>query len=340
VVCVRGPSRSGKTELIRRLTEIFAARDVNVAYLKRTHHPLDLPGKGTARVWQAGPAAMVIHGVDRLQVTLPAEGRDAASLLSHVPADVDLVLLETHNPEPFPTVLAHGADAVEGEDVVARWALADIDSAVGAIAASLARLLPGDRQLTRAVRSAVQLHEGRACPGLLLGTRLALAGARSLDVAVPDRAKRLQVLLETDGCAADALQAVTGCRLGQRSLRLLDYGKLAATFMDRRCGDAVRVSVRAEVNAHLARRYGSDGAPEAPLAAYMTAPPEELFVTRRVRSLALPDFARTQHGRVQCTACGEEVARGRAVDVSGRPFCRPCASGQFEPTGCTGGTES
>jgi formylmethanofuran dehydrogenase subunit E len=340
VVCIRGPSRSGKTELIRRLIETLRARGVSVAYLKRTHHPLDLPGKGSARVWQSNPAAMVIHGVDRVQLTFPAGSRDAPSLLSHVPADVDLVLLETHNPEPFPTILARGVDAAEGEEVIGRWALCDIDAAVATLTPALVRLLPSDCPLARSLRSAVALHGGHACPGLILGTRLALAGAEALGVEVPDRTKRLKVVLETDRCAADAVQAVTGCRLGQRTLRLLDYGKLAATFTDQSQGWAVRVAVRGDLRDRVADMCPAGGR-EALLAAYATMTPPELF---DFRSVVLPpvseDSPRVGRRHVRCTACGEEVSDRREVDVDGRLFCRPCAAARLEGAGCTGRTTS
>lgn len=341
VVCIRGPSRSGKTELARRLCEAFATRGTNVAYLKRTHHPLDLPGKGSTRVWQAEPAAMIIHGVDRVQVTLPAGPRDAASLLSHLPPDIDLVLFETHNPEPFPTVLACGTGAAEGEDVIGRWALSDIDSAVTTLVSAVARLLPSDRPLTRALRLAAAVHGGHPCPGLVLGTRLALAGAEALGLEVPDRTRRLEVVMESGRCAVDAVQAVTGCHLGQCTLRLLDYGKLAATFIDRPCGRAVRVAARGDLRDRVATIADPKGGREALARAYATMAPAALFVSLPVTVTVAPEGRRQAAHRqhVRCTACGEEVSGGREVGVGGQPFCRPCAAARLERSECVGRTE-
>lgn len=340
IICVRGPSRSGKTELIRQLSATLAEQGLNVAYLKRTHHPLDLPGKGSTRVWTAGPTAMVIHGVDRVQVTLPPGERTAASLLSHVPEDIDLVLMETHSPEPYPTILACAADPAEDEDVLGRWALAGVESAVPAISAALLRLIPADRQLARALRSSVGLHGGHGCAGLILGTRLALVGVEALGIAVPDRMKRLIVVLETDRCAADGVQAVTGCRMGKRTLRLLDYGKLAATFIDQWDGRAVRVSARGDLRDRVARMSAGSDVHEAQREAYATMTPADLFDIRSVRSPLTPDdLPGRVCRRVRCAACGEEVSDGRDVTLDTRSFCRPCAdqqSGAVRP----GGTES
>jgi formylmethanofuran dehydrogenase subunit E len=42
----------------------------------------------------------------------------------------------------------------------------------------------------------------------------------------------LLTILETDGCAADGVSAATGCWVGRRTLRVEDFGKVAATFVD------------------------------------------------------------------------------------------------------------
>ncbi|MGH7866581.1 MAG: FmdE family protein, partial [Candidatus Dormibacteraceae bacterium] len=79
---------------------------------------------------------------------------------------------------------------------------------------------------------ALQSH-GHLCPGQVLGIRMALRGLRELGIDEPrDYRKRLLTFVEIDRCATDAVSLVTGCRLGKRSLKFLDYGKVAATFMD------------------------------------------------------------------------------------------------------------
>src|SRR5512146_1931001 len=89
---------------------------------------------------------------------------------------------------------------------------------------------------------AAQAH-GHLCAGQILGLRLALYGMRLLgldDPAGADR-KRLITYVEIDRCATDAIAVVTGCRLGKRALKFLDFGKVAATFCDLRPPRAVRV---------------------------------------------------------------------------------------------------
>jgi formylmethanofuran dehydrogenase subunit E len=324
VVCVRGPSGSGKTALIERLVPNLERRGHRVAYLKRTHHLLDIPEKASGRVWASGPSAMLLRATDRAQLTLPPGDGTASSLLELVPPEIDVVLLETHSAEPFPTVLSAMETPVPGEQVLGRWGLETIDADASAAAAAIASLVPPDATLSRALRSAVRFHGGHACPGIVLGTRLALRGVEEIGVEVPDRQKRLLVTVETDRCATDAVQAVTGCRPGKRTLRILDYGKLAATFVDQHTGMAVRVASRGD----LRERVGAGGEDRHSLQrlAYLRMPAEQMFTIRPVsgcvRDFDLPGPPRR---RVICDSCAEEVSDAREVHLPDGIYCRPCA---------------
>ncbi len=45
------------------------------------------------------------------------------------------------------------------------------------------------------------------------------------DLRGKDR-KSVIVFVETDRCATDAIQSVTGCSLGHRTMKFFDYGKM------------------------------------------------------------------------------------------------------------------
>src|SRR5204862_8280464 len=87
-----------------------------------------------------------------------------------------------------------------------------------------------------------RLH-GHMCAGQLLGARMALRGCRLIGIEDPRGAdrKKLIVWVEIDRCMTDAISAVTGVRLGKRSLKFVDYGKVAATFLNTDTGNAVRL---------------------------------------------------------------------------------------------------
>jgi formylmethanofuran dehydrogenase subunit E len=81
-----------------------------------------------------------------------------------------------------------------------------------------------------------ELTRGNLCPGTLLALRVAVLGCTRLGIGDPRGAdrKKLIVWIEIDRWLADAVEVVTGARLGKRTLKFLDYGKLAATFLARR----------------------------------------------------------------------------------------------------------
>jgi formylmethanofuran dehydrogenase subunit E len=70
-----------------------------------------------------------------------------------------------------------------------------------------------------------------------------LAG-QILELQLPQNDKRLLTVAETDGCFVDGVSAATGCTVGPRTLRVYDYGKVAAVFIDGYTGDAVRITPR------------------------------------------------------------------------------------------------
>jgi formylmethanofuran dehydrogenase subunit E len=177
------------------------------------------------------------------------------------------------------------------------------------------------------------MHGSCRCPGQVLGTRMAMLGGARLGIELPDRNKRLLVFVEMDRCFADAIAGITGCRLGKRTLKHLDYGKAACTFYDEHTGRAVRVVARDESRADVA-----DYAPpdlekyEAQATAYRLMPDDLLFEVQRVQlTIAPEDRPGRPVSRVVCAQCGEGVNDRREVMVQGTPLCQACAGkGYYE----------
>ena len=178
-----------------------------------------------------------------------------------------------------------------------------------------------------------RLH-GHMCAGQLLGTRMALLGCRWLDIDDPRGAdkKKLIVWVEIDRCMADAVSAVTGVRLGKRSLKYVDYGKVAATFLNTENERAVRIVALESARTLADERYPEiDNKRERQFQAYSDATDDELFKTELVsiqlRDLDAPGSPRS---RVTCMVCGEGVNDGReVVDANGDALCRGCYSGTY-----------
>ena len=174
-------------------------------------------------------------------------------------------------------------------------------------------------------------NHGHMCPGQVLGVRMAMLGCRLIGLEEPKIGKRLIVYVEIDRCAADAINTVTGCRLGKRTLKFRDFGKLAATFLNTETDAAVRV-IALEASRALARQHFSHlpTKKEQQLAAYQTLPDDQLFLVERV-SVKLPVAELPGHpkSRVACAACGEGINDSREIYRDGLTLCRGCAGERY-----------
>ena len=169
------------------------------------------------------------------------------------------------------------------------------------------------------------------CPRQVLGVRIGLAGAAALGLDVPCPDKRLLVILETDGCFADGVEVATGCTVGHRTLRVEDYGKIAATFADVKTGRAVRVAPRLD-----ARQKACEFAPDekrhyfAQLQAYQVMPEADLLTFQTVvLNTSVEEIISRAGVRVNCDLCGEEIINEREVWVNGHVLCRSCAGQSY-----------
>ena len=61
------------------------------------------------------------------------------------------------------------------------------------------------------------------CPRQVLGVRIGLAGLAAVGLAGPAVDKAALVIVETDGCFVDGVEAATGCSPGRRTLRIEDF---------------------------------------------------------------------------------------------------------------------
>ena len=180
-----------------------------------------------------------------------------------------------------------------------------------------------------------RLH-GHMCAGQLLGARMAMLGCDLVGLTNPRGAdrKKLIVWVEIDRCMADAISAVTGVRLGKRSLKYFDYGKVAATFLNTETLEAVRIVALEESRRLADARYPQiEKKSERQFRAYREATDNELFKVERVKvEYGEQDAPGRPRSRVICVRCGEGINDGREVaGPAGVVLCRSCASpGYYE----------
>lgn len=185
--------------------------------------------------------------------------------------------------------------------------------------------------IDRLMAESASVH-GHICPGQVLGVRMAVRGCQELGIEKPkEENKRMIVYVEIDRCATDAIQIVTGCKLGKRTMKYVDYGKLAATFVDLLTGNAVRLAVREDARdkAALYRCQGQTKY-DAEVVAYKAMPDAELFTVEKVLvQIPVEDMPGPPLSRVICHQCGEGVNDHRETVVAGKVLCRACAYGAY-----------
>jgi len=186
--------------------------------------------------------------------------------------------------------------------------------------------------LDQYLREAESAH-GHLCAGQVLGVRLAMAGLSRLGIDDPRGAdrKRLVTYVEIDRCATDAVMVVTGCRLGKRALKFVDWGKMAATFVDLQSGRAIRVAAK-ESSKDAARRLHPeiDGKNQQQMLAYREMTDDDLFEFQNVRvELGAEDLPGYKGERIVCAKCGEGINFRRELLRDGSTLCRGCAGESY-----------
>ncbi|MBW3575702.1 MAG: TraR/DksA C4-type zinc finger protein [Actinobacteria bacterium] len=188
----------------------------------------------------------------------------------------------------------------------------------------------------RTLERVVDFH-GHLCPGLAMGVHAAQIARREIGPHSPD--EEVVAVVETDMCAVDAIQFLTGCTFGKGNLVHRDYGKNAYTFFRRSDGRAVRVVGRPDAwqrdpehQALFAKiREGTASDVErarfrelhqSQSRALLSLDPDELFSVAEVDGPP-PPMARI-HASVPCAQCGEGVMETRVRRLGGRELCQPC----------------
>jgi formylmethanofuran dehydrogenase subunit E len=174
--------------------------------------------------------------------------------------------------------------------------------------------------------TAAELH-GDVCAGLTIGTRMAIAGLKAIGIKDPkgkDR-KKLLVFVEIDRCATDAIMAITGCRPGKRTMKIVDYGKMAATFVNVNTGKAVRLAIKEKKEEKEEKGAEEENMVER----YASIPEKDLFSIQEVVLVVRPeDMPGKPLRAVTCDVCGERILDMRERYSDGRTLCRPCAEKQ------------
>jgi formylmethanofuran dehydrogenase subunit E len=157
----------------------------------------------------------------------------------------------------------------------------------------------------------IEFH-GHNCPGLTIGIRVSELAMEKLDIC---NSTAPVCVTETDMCAVDAVQFLTGCSFGKGNLIHKDFGKSAFTFYDRDTQKGFRAVFKNEF-------AGDEQDRSIRIRKILEADLGDLFETSNV---TLPPVrpARIMNS-IPCGDCGEMTMESRIRIFDGKNLCLPC----------------
>lgn len=172
------------------------------------------------------------------------------------------------------------------------------------------------------------LLHSHLCPRQVLGVRMARLACALLGIDPAQERKTIYVYMEIGRCAADAVMVVTGASPTNELMQLMAYGKVAATFVNLKNGEAIRISERRSSRDIAVQLKPELPSWEAQRDAYQIMPDEQLFDWQRVvLTEALPPIS--EKHAIICQRCGDRVNEFREVVVEGAVLCKACAFGAY-----------
>lgn len=182
----------------------------------------------------------------------------------------------------------------------------------------------------------IEFH-GHLCPGLAMGVHAAELALREIGPHARD--EEVVAIVETDMCAVDAIQFMTGCTFGKGNLVHRDYGKNAYTFYGRDSGRGVRIRARPrawqrdpEHQRLFTKVLAGEGSDDERARLWelhgqesrriLERSPDDVFEVHEVN--APPPPKAQIHASVACVECGEETMETKTRRVGGRELCPEC----------------
>jgi len=182
---------------------------------------------------------------------------------------------------------------------------------------------------------------GHKCPAMPMGLRVGAAAMNKLGVGRTGDSEWLALVEMGENhcatCFADGVQVITGCTFGKGNIRKLDYGKWGLTLVNKKTGQAVRVSPKAEAMAKnkassFFTDYRTKGVPPTKVPAavvdpliegVMNAPEAMLLNVGEVFDYPYQEKKHSFESFV-CEECGEMVVEPYGRLKGGKKVCPVC----------------
>ena len=186
--------------------------------------------------------------------------------------------------------------------------------------------------------SQVKQFHGHMCPGLAIGIRVAEQAIMEMGERPGD--EEVVAIVETNNCAVDAIQFITGCTFGKGNLIHLDYGKNAFRFIRRSDSKAIRIRVKLDAwnplrpdEDQLTKRWreGTTSEMEKQEAVRLQQQRTEMILNAPLTDLLevqsiqpeIPARARIFNS-VACARCGEKTMETRLHLLERKVYCPEC----------------
>ncbi len=186
------------------------------------------------------------------------------------------------------------------------------------------------------INQVIAFHR-HSCPGLAIGIRAAEYALQHFPDTDP---ADFVCVTETDMCAVDAIQYLTGCSFGKGNLIHHDYGKAAFSFFDRKQQTGIRLLFTPQYPEELrggftppseknaagisAEQEQKDRAThrEKMKQWLMTCPLDAIYTLKPLKN-APPKRARILES-LSCDNCREKTMESRTRRFMGKTLCIPC----------------
>ncbi len=191
---------------------------------------------------------------------------------------------------------------------------------------------------SKIIDKSIEFH-GHSCPGLAIGLRVSELAMQRLGI---DKSSSPVCVTETDMCAVDAIQFLTGCTFGKGNLIHKDFGKSVFTFFDRDRKKGFRAVLKDDIasgndpdneTGRLMQRMADGTASDEDRARaakmrsqrideIMAAELEDLF---HVKDVDTPPVKPARIlDSILCECCGEKTMESRIRRFGGKYLCIPC----------------